>query len=130
MLNSYIASLKGHYNRSQLEEKGKTKGSKKVKTRSSDLEGWDWVLRSAEHVLAMLREAECQHEGGDLDSADTTTDLGLPALQERYKFFFESSAHLNDLIKLFLSTGAVPSQYRFKSDLIMKDWDDIEVRKG
>ncbi|KAF8224081.1 hypothetical protein L208DRAFT_1313442, partial [Tricholoma matsutake] len=69
---------------------------------------------------------EGQQEGGDLDSADATIDQALLALQERYKF--SSSAPLINHSLLFLSTGAVLTEYT--SDLIMKDWDDVKVRKG
>jgi hypothetical protein len=119
MLSAYIAGLKAYYNRS--EEKGKKQGSKRP-----SLDGCDRALQSAERALAAFREAEGQREGGDLDSADVTVDQALLALQERYKFY--SSARLINHSLLSLSTGAVPTVYT--SDLIMKDWDDVEVRKG
>jgi hypothetical protein len=119
MLSAYIAGLKAYYNRS--EEKGKKQGSKRP-----SLDGCDRALQSAERALAAFREAEGQREGGDLDSADVTVDQALLALQERYKFY--SSARLINHSLLSLSTGAVPTVYI--SDLVMKDWDDVEVRKG
>ena len=39
-----------------------------------------------------------------------------------------SLINLIDYSLLPLSTGAVPTSY--SSDLIMKDWDDVEVRKA
>ncbi|KAF8224600.1 hypothetical protein L208DRAFT_1310410, partial [Tricholoma matsutake] len=101
MLSAYITGLKAYYSRS--EEQGKKQGSKRP-----SLDGWERALQSAERALAAFREAEGQREGGDLDSADATVDQALLALQE--------------------STGAVSTEYT--SDLIMKDWDDVEVRKG
>ncbi|KAF8233174.1 hypothetical protein L208DRAFT_1268124, partial [Tricholoma matsutake] len=101
MLSAYIAGLTAYYDRS--EDKGKNQGSKRP-----SLHGWDRALQSAKRALAAFREAEDQREGGDLDSADTIVDEALLALQE--------------------STGAVPTVYT--SDLIMKDWDNVEVRKG
>lgn len=90
------------------------------------LDVWDQALQSAECALAAFREAESQRKDGDLDSADATVDQALLALQERYGFY--SSAHLINHSLLFLSTGALPTKYTSK--LIMKDWDDTEVRKG
>ncbi|KAF8346122.1 hypothetical protein F5887DRAFT_1184819 [Amanita rubescens] len=86
-------------------EKGKEHGSTQDPT---SLDGWDLALRSADRALAAFRAADVQRERGDLDLADATVDQGLHALQE--------------------STGAVSTFY--ESNLIMKDWDDAEVRKG
>jgi hypothetical protein len=119
MLSAYITGLKAYYSR--LQEQGKKQGSKRP-----SLDGWDRALQLAECALAAFREAEGQRKGGDLDSADATVDQALLALQERYKV--SSSACLINYSLLFLSTGAVPAEYI--SDLIMKDWDDVEVRKG
>ena len=119
MLSAYITGLKAYYSRSQ--EQGKKQGSKRP-----SLDGWDRALQSAERALAAFREAEGQREGGDLDSADATVDQALLALQERYQFSL--SARLINHSLRFLSTGAVPTEYT--SELIMKDWDDVEVRKG
>ncbi|KAM6492144.1 hypothetical protein JOM56_011868 [Amanita muscaria] len=101
MLSAYIAGLKAYYIRS--EENGRKQGSKRP-----SLDGWDRALQSADRALAGFREAAVQRKDGDLDSADATVDQALLALQE--------------------STGAVPTFYR--SNLIMKDWDEVEVRKA
>jgi hypothetical protein len=101
MLSAYIAGLKANYVKSK--EKRRKQGSKRP---SSD--GWDLALQSADRALAAFRNAEVQRKDGNLDSADATVDQALLALQE--------------------STGAVPTPYR--SDPIMKDWNDVEVRKA
>jgi hypothetical protein len=119
MLSAYIAGLKAYYNRS--EEKGKKQGLNRP-----SLDGWDRALPSAERALAAFREAEGQRKGSDIDSADATVDQALLALQERYKFY--PSARLIYRSLHCFSTGAVPTIH--KSDLIMKDWDDVEVRKA
>ncbi|KAM6489096.1 hypothetical protein JOM56_015508 [Amanita muscaria] len=100
MLSAYIAGLKAYY--IQSEENGRKQGSK-----IPSLDGWDRALQSADRALAGFREAAVQRKDGDLDSADATVDQALLALQE--------------------STGAVPTFYR--SELIMKDWDEVEVWK-
>ncbi|KAM6492127.1 hypothetical protein JOM56_011851 [Amanita muscaria] len=101
MLSAYIAGLKAYY--IQSEENGRKQGSK-----IPSLDGWDRALQSADRALAGFREAAVQRKDGDLDSADATVDQALLALQE--------------------STGAMPTFYR--SELIMKDWDEVEVRKA
>ncbi|KIL56851.1 hypothetical protein M378DRAFT_172333 [Amanita muscaria Koide BX008] len=107
MLSAYIAGLKAYYQSEayyvQSEAKARELGLKRP---SSD--GWDRALQSADRALAGFREAEVQRKDDDLDSADATVEQALLALQE--------------------STGAVPNFY--ESDLIMKDWDDVEVRKA
>lgn len=100
MLSAYIEGLKANYVRS--EERGK-----KGLTRPT-LDGGDKALQSAGRAFAAFREAEVQRKDGDLDSADATADQALLALQE--------------------STEAAPISYRSK--FIMKDWDDVEVRKA
>lgn len=84
------------------EEKGRMQGSKRP-----SLDGYR-ALQSADRALAGFREAEVQRKDGDLDSADATVDQALLALQE--------------------STEAGPTFYR--SNLTMKDWDEVEVRKA
>ncbi|KAF9030342.1 hypothetical protein BDZ89DRAFT_949763 [Hymenopellis radicata] len=101
MLSAYIEGLKAYHVHS--EEWGRKHGSKRP-----SLDGWDRALQSADRALAAFREAEVQRKDGDLDAADATTDQALLALQE--------------------STGAAPTFYG--SRLIMKDWDEVEVRKA
>ncbi|KAF8321431.1 uncharacterized protein EI90DRAFT_3001446 [Cantharellus anzutake] len=97
MLSAYIAGLKAYYNRE--EDMGK-EGLKRL-----SFGGWDRALQLAEHAQEAFREAEVQCKEGNIVSANVTIDAALLALQE--------------------STGALPTRY--KSKLIMMDWDDAEI---
>jgi hypothetical protein len=119
MLSAHIEGLKAYYVRS--EEKGKKEGSERP-----SLDGWVQALQSANRALVVFREAEVQRKDGDLDSADATADQALLALHERYKFYLICSLINRSLFPL--STEAVPTFYR--SRFIMRDWDDVEVRKA
>ncbi|KAF5383287.1 hypothetical protein D9615_004801 [Tricholomella constricta] len=100
MLSAYFAGLQAYYNRS---EEGKKQYHKRL---SSD--ELDRAIQPAQRALAAFREAEGLRKAGDIVSADATVEEALLALHE--------------------STGAVPSIY--ESTLIMRGWDDDEVRRA
>lgn len=77
MLCAYLSSLQAYHERSK--RRGEKQGSKRP-----SFDGWDVALKSAEDALATFRQAESQRQNGDLDSADTTVQEALRALQKRY----------------------------------------------
>jgi hypothetical protein len=80
----------------------------------------------AELARQQFRQAEDERAKGDIASADVTVKGALNELKMRYSF--HSSARLIYHYLLYLSTEAVPNIY--KSNLIMKDWDDDAVGKA
>ena len=119
MLSAYIAGLKAYQKRSK--ENGEKEGSKRP-----SLDGWDRALQSAELARKKFRQAEDERAKDEIAAADVTVKGALIELQTRY--YFLSSARPMYHYLPYLSTDAVPNIY--KSDFIMKDWDDDAVGKA
>ena len=117
MLCAYISSLQAYNDGSK--GRGEKEGSKSI-----SFDKWDEALTSAQDALMTFREAESHRHNGDLDSADTSVQEALCALQKRYYLDY---LHLPQYSLLCLSSGAVPTRY--KTDLIMTGWDDDQVSK-
>jgi hypothetical protein len=119
MLSAYIAGLRAYQQRSK--KKGEKEGSKRP-----SLDGWDRAFQLAELARQQFRQAEDERAKGDIASADVTVKGALIELKTRCSFHL--SARLIYHYLLYLSTEAVPNMY--KSNLIMKDWDDDAVGKA